>query len=329
MGMREQILKFMLQNPEAYYSGEQMAQALNVTRAAIWKHVDALKKMGCEFDSKPNRGYRLLHLPDILKPEILSTYDFSGITKRCAFKVVDSTDSTNELAKQLAFKGAQHPTVVIAEEQTGGKGRMGRVWSSTKGQSLTFSIILRPTMSPIHAGKIGLIAGVSVAHAISDFAGADAKVKWPNDVLVGRKKVCGILTEMCAEYDSIEYLVCGIGVNVNETAFTNELSGIATSLQMETGRTFIRGQLLLTILINFFERYDAWVDTGDFGPVITDYTRLSMLVGKTVTINNHGEKMTGQCIGFDKDGFLVISRDGKRRRIMAGDVGVRSGETYV
>lgn len=329
MGMRDQILKFMLQNPEAYYSGEQMAKALGVTRAAIWKHVDALKKMGCEFDSKPNRGYRLLLLPDILKPEILSTYDFSGITKQCAFKVVDQTDSTNELAKQLAFKGATHPTVVVAEEQTAGKGRMGRAWSSQKGDSLTFSLILRPTMSPIHAGKIGLIASIAVAKAILEFAGADAKVKWPNDVLIGRRKVCGILTEMSAEYDSIEYLVCGIGVNVNQAAFPSELSAIATSLKIETGRTFVRGQLLLTILTNFFEYYDVWVKTGDFTPVITEYTKLSMLVGQTVTVHNHGARITGRCIGFDKDGFLVISRDGKRRRIMAGDVSVRSSQTYV
>ncbi len=327
--MREQILRLMMQHPETYYSGEQMARLLHVTRAAIWKHIDALKKMGCEIECKPNRGYRLVHIPDVLQPEILGIYDFSGLMKCCDFKVVESTPSTNELAKQLAAKGAVDKTIVIAESQTEGKGRMGRTWQSEKGSSLTFSMILRPQVSPVHASKIGLMAGVSVAQAIHECTEADAKVKWPNDVLIGKKKVCGILTEMSAECDTIEYIVCGIGINVNQTSFSDDLMAIATSLRQETGRDFVRGQLLLSFLTAFFEHYDAWMQKGDFTPVITEYTKQSMLVGQTVTVDNHGEKLTGLCVGFDKDGFLVISKDGKRQRIMAGDVSIRSENTYV
>jgi BirA family biotin operon repressor/biotin-[acetyl-CoA-carboxylase] ligase len=327
--MRERILRMMMKNPDAYYSGEQMAQSMNVTRAAIWKHIDALKRMGCEFDSKPNRGYRLLHLPDGLNQEILSTYDFAGVTKRLAFHTVASTQSTNELAKQLAQRGAMDKTVVIAEEQTGGKGRMGRSWVSEPGRALTFSLILRPRLSPIHAGKVGLIAAVSVAEAIRSQTGVNAMLKWPNDVLVAKKKICGILTEMSAEYDTIEHVICGIGVNVNTTNFPAELMPIATSLKMETGRTYVRGQLLLGILGNFADRYDAWVKTEDFSPIVAEYTRLSMLVGKAVSVESHGAKTQGTCVGFDKDGFMIVEVDGKRRRTMAGDVSVRSDDTYV
>ena len=327
--MREQILRFLMQNPEAYYSGEQMAQMLHVTRAAIWKHIDALKKMGCEIECKPNRGYRLLHLPDSLQPEILSIYDFSGLTKRCDFKVVETTPSTNELAKQIASKGAKSHTVVIAETQTEGKGRMGRAWISEPSQSLTFSLILRPSVSPVHASKIALMAAVSVTQAVRECTGTDPKVKWPNDVLIGRKKVCGILTEMSAEFDTIEYVVCGIGINVNQTSFPDELMPIATSLRMETGRLWFRGQLLLSFLTAFFERYDAWIQTEDFTATVTDYTHDSMLLGEMVTVDSHGEKTTGQCVGFDKDGFMVIAKEGKRYRIMAGDVSVRSSGSYV
>ncbi len=327
--MREQILRFLMQNPEAYYSGEQMAQLLHVTRAAIWKHIDALKKMGCEIECKPNRGYRLLHIPDVLQPEILSIYDFAGSMKSYDLKAVESTPSTNELAKQLGAKGTGERTVVMTEIQTEGKGRMGRTWCSEKGSSLLFSLLLRPLISPIHASKIGLIAGVAAAQAIKECTGADARLKWPNDVLIGRRKVCGILTEMSTECDTIEYLVCGVGINVNQAAFPEELMTIATSLRLETGRTYVRGQLLLAFLAAFFERYDAWIKTDDFTPVIADYTMYSMLVGETVSVDNHREKLSGQCVGFDKDGFLVLLKDGKRQRIMAGDVSVRSENTYV
>jgi BirA family biotin operon repressor/biotin-[acetyl-CoA-carboxylase] ligase len=229
----------------------------------------------------------------------------------------------------LAAKGAKDNTIVLTENQTEGKGRLGRSWSSEPKVSLTFSLILRPPVSPVHASKVAMIAGIAVAQAIRECTGADAKVKWPNDVLINKRKVCGILTEMSADCDTIEYLVCGIGINVNQTVIPDELRHIATSLRLETGRLLIRGQLLLAFLTAFFDRYDAWIKNEDFTPIVTDYTKDSMLLGEMVTIESHGEKTTGQCVGFDKDGFLVIEKDGKRRRIMAGDVSLRSEGTYV
>jgi BirA family biotin operon repressor/biotin-[acetyl-CoA-carboxylase] ligase len=319
----------MLQNPDEFFSGEQMARQLNVTRAAIWKHIDSLKKMGCEFESKPNRGYRLLTLPDALQPEVMSTYDISGVIERYAFKYLESTPSTNTLAKLLASRGATNKSVVIAEAQTEGKGRMGRTWSSEPGLSLTFSIILRPPFSPIHASKAGLIAGVCVAESIRDLTGLAATLKWPNDVLIGRKKVCGILTEMSADCDTIEYIVCGVGINVNQTSFSSELMPVATSLKLESGRSIIRGQLLLAFLSAFSLRYDAWVKSEDFSQIVSEYTQYSMLVGQTVSIESHGEKTSGICVGFDKDGFMIVELEDRRLRVMAGDVSVRSEGTYV
>lgn len=327
--MREQILAMMMKNPQAYFSGEEMAKQLGITRAAVWKHIDALKKLGCTFDSKPNRGYRLLSVPDVLAPEILSTYDFTGITQRCKFKVVESTTSTNDLGKQLAAKGAEDGLVVLAEEQTHGRGRMARTWVGEKGQTLMFSLVLRPPIRPTDAAKIPLIAGLALSRAVEQQTGLDARVKWPNDVLIGNRKLCGVLTEMTAEWDRVEFIVCGIGINVNQRAFPKEIENIATSLYLQTGQEQARGHLLLAFLTEFFMYYDMWVKRGDFTKIVTAYTKRSMLLGEEVVIDLYGKKMAGTCIGFDRDGCLVIERDGKRKRIVAGDISVRSAKTYV
>lgn len=327
--MREQILALLLQSPDRYISGEDIAQRLGITRAAVWKHMDALKKLGCELESKPNCGYRLVHVPDSLAPEILSTYDFSGTLKRCHFHYTQQTDSTNDLAKRLAAKGAPDVTVVVTEAQTHARGRMARPWTGEPGTSLMFSLLLRPRMRPTDAPKISLIAALAVARAIETQTGLTPKLKWPNDVLVDGRKICGILTEMSAECDGIEYIVCGIGINVNQKQFPLELRNIATSAYLECKRETSRGQMLLVFLTQFFALYDAYLATEDFAPVISEYAKQSALIGKTVSIEAFGKKSEGKCIGFDRDGCLVIEQEGKRKRVVAGDVSVRGEGIYV
>ena len=318
--MRTRLLYMMMQNSDRFFSGEQLAEQFGVTRAAIWKNIEALKKIGCEFESKQNKGYRLTHIPDALAPEILGLYDFANVTERLAIKKLDVVDSTNRVAKTMAGTGTVKDMLIMAETQTDGKGRMGRIWFSEDGKSLVFSLLLFPHIPPADASKIALIAGLSMAETIRTMTGLDALVKWPNDVLINGKKVCGILMEMGAQIDRTEYVICGVGLNVNNRAFDASAGSSPTSLFLESGQEHSRTQLLVSFLADFYERFDAWYETGDFVPVISEYTRLNALQGKTVSVEFYGQKTAGEVLGFDKDGYMVIGVDGKKKRVMAGDI---------
>lgn len=329
--MRDKILALMIQNQIGYLSGEQIAAECGISRAAVWKHIDQLKKRGCVIEAKPNCGYRLVSLPDSLDPTIVKTFDFSGLLKSgVTLKHFDSVDSTNEVAKRLAAKGEANKTVVVSEEQTAGKGRLNRDWVSKKGANLMFSILLRPDFRPQDASKVPIIAAVAVAQSLRNFAKLDAKVKWPNDVLVDGKKLCGIRCEMASDFDRIEYLVVGIGVNVNQVVFPRDIAEKATSVRGETNRTISRPQLLLSILTDFFDVYTKTFEEGKFDDVIVDYTKMSILFQEMVTVHAGDRETHGKCIGFDRDGCLVMQNEQNRRiRVIAGDVSVRSEKTYV
>ncbi|MFR4008176.1 MAG: biotin--[acetyl-CoA-carboxylase] ligase [Christensenellales bacterium] len=259
----------------------------------------------------------------------MKTFDFSGLLKSgVTLKHFDSVDSTNEVAKRLAAKGETNKTVVVSEEQTAGKGRLNRDWVSKKGANLMFSILLRPDFRPQDASKVPIIAAVAVAQSLRNFAKLDAKVKWPNDVLVDGKKLCGIRCEMASDFDRIEYLVVGIGVNVNQVVFPRDIAEKATSVRGETNRTISRPQLLLSILTDFFDVYTKTFEEGKFDDVIVDYTKMSILFQEMVTVHAGDRETHGKCIGFDRDGCLVMQNEQNRRiRVIAGDVSVRSEKT--
>ena len=331
MGMRDRILALMMQNQIGYLSGEQIDAECGISRAAVWKHIDQLKKLGCAIDAKPNCGYRLVSLPDSLDPTIVKTFDFSGLLKSdVVLKHFESVDSTNEVAKRFAAKGDKDKTVYIAEEQTAGRGRLDRSWTSKKGANLMFTILLRPAFRPQDASKVPIIAAVAVAQSLRNFTRLVAQVKWPNDVLIGPKKICGIRCEMAADFDRAEWLIVGIGVNVNQTVFPKELADKATSVRAESNRNTSRPQLLLSILSDFFDLYKKTFEEGGFDDVIVEYTKMSVLFQQMITIQAGGRETHGRCIGFDREGCLIMQNEQNRRvRIMAGDVSIRSEKTYV
>ena len=207
--MKNEILEILTSSSE-YVSGQSLAQSLGVTRQAVWKEINALKKRGFKIESVPNRGYRLSSMPGYLvaaavKREMRTAVIGSELI------VLDSVGSTNDYLKQLGNGGCKNGTVVAAREQVGGKGRLGRVWTSVKDENVMFSVLLRPKMAPSEVSCVTPLTGLAVCKALRSFTGLDCKIKWPNDIIVGRKKLVGILTEMSAEFDAVEYIVIGIG----------------------------------------------------------------------------------------------------------------------
>ena len=243
-----------LKQQDGFISGQRICDELGVSRTAVWKYMNSLKKEGYEIESVTRKGYRLLQSPDLLTKEaVLSCMKEVRIPGEfCCF---ESIDSTNEEAKRRGEAGAPDGSVYVADNQTSGKGRRGRTWISPAGEDIFFTILLRPELPLSSVSMITLVAASAVSEAIDKVTGLDSKIKWPNDIVLNRKKVCGILTEMNMEIDSVAYVVVGIGINVNRMEFREDIADMATSLKKESGHTVERAALLSEILSAFFRDY--------------------------------------------------------------------------
>ena len=308
---KEEILRVLRERGD-YVSGEQMAELLGVSRAAIWKQVQSLSREGYEIESHPHRGYRLTGVPDKLYPSEVR----NGLqTCLIGCKVVhfNTTTSTNTVARRLAEQGDPEGTVVIAETQTRGKGRLGRKWITRKG-GLWLSVVLRPEIDPAHAAGLTLLAAVAVARALRG-AGLEAMIKWPNDVLVNGKKICGILTEMSAETDAVSFIILGIGVNVNNDVPLET----ATSLRAELGRSADRVKFAQALLEELEEEYLTFKSKG-LTPILWEWRRYSDTLGRPVEVLYQEEAIRGIAQDVADDGSLVVQlRDGTLRKIVSGD----------
>jgi BirA family biotin operon repressor/biotin-[acetyl-CoA-carboxylase] ligase len=329
MSSRSGILA-ALEEAGGFVSGADLAAKLGISRAAVWKHVSALKHGGYEIEGARARGYRLVARPTALSEPAIhlrATQLEGGAATRIGrrIRVLDVTRSTNSDAMALGREGEPEGTVVIAEEQTAGRGRLGRTWESSRGVNLYMSILLRPQMAPWLAPQLSLVAGVAVAEAVRE-EDVDARIKWPNDVVVlaegGIKKLAGILTEIEAESDRVAFVVVGIGVNLNSERahFSPELEGKATSVLLERGRGVDRAAFTARLLARFEHWYDAWAG-GGFAAVAPAWRALSILDGRRVTISAPGDTFEGECAGIDDDGALLVKcGPGPLRRVLAGDV---------
>ena len=327
--MKEKILMMLKQNNGLFLSGEKISDKFHVTRSAIWKYMNILKEEGYEIESIPRKGYRLIFSPDILtygEIEEHLTTDFIGRN----IYYFDSLSSTNIKAKEIA-KDENEGTVVIAEEQTKGKGRLGRNWVSPKGKGIWMSIILKPKVDPTKVAKITLIGAVAVNQGLKDM-NIKSYIKWPNDIVIDGKKVCGILTEMSCELNMINYVIMGMGINVNldRNDFDEELIGKATSLKCITGNKINRKRLLAHILNHFEELYIPFRENGDISKTIKISRENSILIGKEVRIISADVEKRGKVLDIDKEGQLIIEYgDGKIEEIFSGEVSVRGIYGYV
>lgn len=305
-------------------SGETMARELGVTRAAVFKHIEQLRALGFGVESAARQGYRLTACPDSLLAPVVRR----GLDTRwagCRIEYLQTVDSTNRYARALAQQGAPHGTLVLADEQTAGRGRRGRGWISPAGEGVFMSLILRPQAHPSQVARLSLLTALAVAEGIAGETGLDARIKWPNDIVVGGSKVCGMLLEMNADEQSVHDVVAGVGINVHQTAFPEEIARTASSLDLLSGRRQSRAALVRAFL-GAFERATALSDAD----MMRAYRGRSATLGQRVQVVALSGTFTGLAEAITDAGALVVlGDDGERREVLAADVSVRGIMGYV
>lgn len=325
--MKKKILA-LLRECDSYVSGQEICDKLNISRTAVWKYVHILQEEGYQIESVKKRGYHFIGAPDCLTAEeIISQLSTKVFAQKTIYH--EEIDSTNEEAKRLAEHGAIHGTLVISDYQLRGKGRRGRTWLSSKGNCIYMSIILRPDMESQYASGLTLVAALAVSDGI-DCLGCKTEIKWPNDVIINGKKVCGILTEMSSEIDYINYVVIGMGINVNDEAFPDEIASTATSIRLGSGKMQNRAKLVSYIMEAMEEYYLLYRKTNDLSLLLDKYNEKLVNVNRKVKLIRKGEEQIRTALGVDKTGALIVEdADGVSEKIISGEVSVRGIYGYV
>lgn len=318
--MKSKIL-YVLKNSNNFVSGEELSKKLGVSRTAVWKNINALRNDGYIIDSVTNKGYKLIKCPDILDENAI----FDGLNTNLAGKkimVFKTVDSTNEEVKRRAVNGEESGLVVVSDEQTAGKGRLGRIWSSSAGCGIYFTLLIRPELSPSNISSITLAAGYAVCLAIREYTGCDAKIKWPNDIIINNKKVCGILTEMAAQSDRLDFVAIGIGINANHTEFPEEITHKATSLFLETGNKINRNDFLHYVIKTLDKVICSFLVSLSLEDV-QNFKNLCATLGKNVSVKRNNKTVEGVAIDINFNGELII------KDIYGNNITVNSGEVTV
>jgi BirA family biotin operon repressor/biotin-[acetyl-CoA-carboxylase] ligase len=316
----DHLVHLLVRNATVVVPGPKIASEIGVSRSTVWEWIEKLRALGVAIKGHPRHGYQLEKLPDILMPSLVRA---ELPHAEIGHKIIHyfRTESTNNAALELDAQNGPHGTVVIAEEQTAGRGRLGREWYSEKSSGIYVSIILRPPLSPAAAPILTLLAGVAACHAVVSATGLSADIRWPNDLLVNGKKVCGILTEMKAEVDRLHMVVLGIGVNVNHGSMPEELSEIATSLALEGGRQYSRLQILAELLHHVERYYHMLLKEGNAAIVREWSTASSYSEGKRVRVKTGSDEYSGVTAGLDASGALKTRReDGRQELLVAGEI---------
>jgi BirA family biotin operon repressor/biotin-[acetyl-CoA-carboxylase] ligase len=316
----DKLLALLAENSTIVISGAKIAREIGVTRYTVWRWVEKLRALGVKVKGHPRTGYHIERVPDILASQLLAPQlQGTPFAKRIYhfFKI----DSTNTVAMQLGDEGEPHGAVVLAEEQTAGRGRAGRKWVSEKSSGIHATILLRPPTPPAQAAVLTLVAGLAARDAVADETGLAPDIRWPNDLLLGGKKFGGILTEMRAEPDRVHYAVIGIGINVNQTRMPAELDSIATSLRIESGRIHSRIELLIRLLRHLDRYYNQFISEGA-KPILDRFAAVSSYCqGKRVRISMATETFVGTTAGLEPSGVLRVAReDGRIETVISGDV---------
>jgi BirA family transcriptional regulator, biotin operon repressor / biotin---[acetyl-CoA-carboxylase] ligase len=312
------LLALLADNTMIVISGSKIAREIGVTRGTVWNWIQKLRALGVRVKGHPRTGYQIEKVPDVLVPKVLRRrISPAPLGKRIHhfFKI----DSTNSVAMALGERGEPHGTVVIAEEQTAGRGRAGHTWHSEKTNGIYMTVLLRPSIPPQQAPVITLAAGLAVREAILELIDIAPDLRWPNDLLIGRKKFCGILTEMNAEQDQIHFVAVGIGINVNHERIPPELSAIATSLKIETKRALSRVEIVARLLWRLDSYYNLFLKEGAEAIVARFSECSSYARGKRVRIEAGSETYTGTTEGLEPNGLLRVRRDdGRIAPVIAG-----------
>ena len=326
--MKEEILR-LLRSADGYISGQELCNRFGVSRTAVWKTINQLKEAGYEIEAQQNKGYRLMAAPDLMtEAEIKSLMHTDWVAKEVLY--FDTIDSTNIKAQELAEKGYQSGTLVVADKQESGKGRRGRSWVSPSGTGIFMTLMIKPDINPNNASMLTLVAALAVAKAITSVTGEEALIKWPNDIVVNGKKVCGILTEMNAQFDYINHIVVGIGINVHNESFPEEISQMASSLMIEAGgKRFHRAQIIAETMSYFEQYYDTFLKTQDLSALVREYDKLLVNRNKSVRVLDPKEPFDGKAMGITPKGELIVDTWESRKLVSSGEVSVRGIYGYV
>ncbi|TDF99378.1 biotin--[acetyl-CoA-carboxylase] ligase [Paenibacillus piri] len=309
MNINERLIRLFEQKEGEFVSGEELSATLSCSRTAIWKHVEKLRSEGYVFEAVSRKGYRLLEKPDKLEPELIGRMLKTELLGR-PVHYYEQLGSTQTLAHELAREGAPEGTLVIAERQTAGRGRMGRKWHSPKGKGLWMSMVLKPRIPLQFAPQLTLLVAVALCRAIRQVTSLPAGIKWPNDLLIGGKKISGILSESISEDEHPLYVIVGVGISANlrEDDYTEELKAVATSLQIESGKPVDRMELLCRFLEELESLYALFHQQG-FGPIKLLWEALSVSLNRRVRNQTANGLIEGTAIGLDDSGALTVRLD--------------------
>lgn len=326
--MKTRILK-ELKEAGDYVSGQELCEKLQVSRTAVWKYMNALKEEGYQIDSVTNRGYKLLNMPDSVTAEEIGS---SLHTKWLGsdFRFYETLDSTNLEIRRLAEEGVLHGTTVVAEKQTSGKGRRGRRWLGDAGCGIWMSFLLRPQIAVENSSMLTLITALAVQKAIMEETGLRCQIKWPNDIIADGRKICGILTELSAQMDELNYVVVGVGINANIQEFPEDLKDKATSIEIETGKKIHRASLAAKVLEYFEKYYEQFLKTEDLSAFVDEYNCLLVHMNQKIRVVRGSKEEFFISRGINRKGELMVEDDaGKKAAVLSGEVSVRGILGYV
>ncbi len=328
--MKTTILN-LLRNSGEYISGQELCDSLGVSRTAVWKAVNQLKEEGYKIEAVRNKGYKLKESPDVLNENELKN-GMHTVWAGQNLYYFEKTGSTNNDAKRFAEEGAPHGTLVVADYQENGKGRRGRMWQAPAGVNVYFTLVLRPSLLPEKASMLTLVMAYSVAKAINRQTGLDAGIKWPNDIVVGKKKVCGILTEMSLQMEekTIQHVVIGVGININQREFPKEIKETAGSLLLAGGKTVSRAGIVQKVMEEFEKDYEMFMSAENLTGFLDGYNALLLNRDKQVKVLDPKGAFTGVARGINSRGELLVEREnGQTENIYAGEVSIRGLYSYV
>jgi BirA family biotin operon repressor/biotin-[acetyl-CoA-carboxylase] ligase len=315
------ILSALRAQPDGV-SGAQLAGELAISRTAVWARIEELRRVGFDIAAGPHFGYRLVGEPDaLLADDLLSRLGTTQVVGR-DIQVFEQTTSTNDVVERLARDGVREGAVVFAESQTKGRGRLGRKWMSPARKGLWFSVLLRPRFSPQETTQLTVISATALRRAIKNVTGLEAEIKWPNDLLIGGRKIAGILTEMSAELDRVRHVILGIGMDVNQDAadFPPELHRLATSLKMAGGAAVSRAELAVAVLRELDQDY-ARIGAGQFAQIADEWEAACITMGRNVAVHVGDRRFRGRAESLDEAGALLVRTEfGHLERVISGDV---------
>jgi BirA family biotin operon repressor/biotin-[acetyl-CoA-carboxylase] ligase len=317
-----------LKETKDYVSGQELCERFGVSRTAVWKAVRQLKEAGYEIEAVQNKGYRLCTVPDCLSEMELQSIRKTKWAGQEIF-YFPTIDSTNIMAKKLAEEGHPGGTLVVADKQEAGRGRRGRTWESPVGSGIFMTLLLKPDINPNNASMLTLVSALAVARALTEETGLPAGIKWPNDIVMNGKKVCGILTEMSAQFDYVNHIVIGIGINVHNEEFPEEISHMATSLFLETKQHFNRAAIIEKVLEQFEHYYAIYLETEDLSGLANEYNKSLVNMNQSVRVLDPQEPFEGKAMGITAKGELIVDTWEARKLVSSGEVSVRGIYGYV